>query len=228
MAIGLISMESYRRSISVALEFARRRGCAKINAAADVRIARKLRGEVTILTPDEVASLLHKCAPDLVPYIAICAFAGLRPLEASALDWSDVHLDMLQIEVRAKHSKTRRHRLVPIQPNLLKWLAPLRKPAGTIGYSRRYFRAAYAAVGIATWKNDVLRHSYGTYRLPILKSAEALALEMGNSPDVIFRHYRRPLGEQQGQEYFAIVPGTKLEYEGWLQVATRDNSDANA
>jgi integrase len=228
MAIGLISMESYRRSISVALEFARRRGYAKINAAADVRIARKLRGEVTILTPDEVASLLHKCAPDLVPYIAICAFAGLRPSEACALDWSDVHLDMLQIEVRAKHSKTRRHRLVPIQPNLLRWLSPLRKQAGPIGYSRRYFRAAYAAVGIATWKNDVLRHSYGTYRLPILKSAEALALEMGNSPDVIFRHYRRPLGEQQGQEYFAIVPGTKLEYEGWLQVATRDNSDANA
>ena len=166
---------------------------------------------MTILTPDEITKLLNKCAPGLITYVAICAFAGLRPSEASALDWSDVHLDMRQIEVRAKHSKTRRHRLVPIQPNLLKWLTPLRKQAGPIGYSRRYFRAAYTAAGIGSWKSDVLRHSFGTYRLPILKSAEALALEMGNSPDVIFRHYRRPVGEQQGREYFAIVPGTKPE-----------------
>lgn len=54
----------------------------------------------------------------------------------------------------------------------------------------------------------MLRHSFGTYRLPILKSAEALALEMGNSPDVIFRHYRRPMAEQQGQEVFVIMPPT--------------------
>ncbi len=228
MAIGAISMESYRRSIGVALEFARRRGFAKINPAADVRIARKLHGEVTILTPDDVEALLNKCAPELVPYVAICAFAGLRPSEASALDWSDVHLDMLQIEVRAKHSKTRRHRLVPIQPNLLKWLTPLRKQAGPIGYSRRYFRAAYTAVGIERWKSDVLRHSFGTYRLPILKSAEALALEMGNSPDVIFRHYRRPVGEQQGREYFAIVPETKPEARRKRRRTKRESSNANA
>ena len=56
---------------------------------------------------------------------------------------------------------------------------------------------------------DVLRHSYGTYRLPILKSADALALEMGNSADVIFRHYRRPVSEATAQAYFAIMPNTQ-------------------
>jgi len=54
---------------------------------------------------------------------------------------------------------------------------------------------------------DILRHSYGTYRLPILKSAEALALEMGNSPDVIFRHYRRPMNEATAAAYFDLQPG---------------------
>lgn len=112
----------------------------------------------------------------------------------------------MQIEVKAKHSKTRRHRLVPIQPNLAHWLSPLRRPAGPMGFSRRAFCAAYKAALIENWKPDVLRHSYGTYRLPILKSAEALALEMGNSPDVIFRHYRRPMAEQQRQEFFAVMP----------------------
>ena len=57
------------------------------------------------------------------------------------------------------------------------------------------------------WKMDILRHSYGTYRLPILKSADALALEMGNSPDVIFRHYRRPMNEVSASAYFDLRPG---------------------
>jgi hypothetical protein len=56
------------------------------------------------------------------------------------------------------------------------------------------------------WKMDILRHSYGTYRLPILKSADALALEMGNSPDVIFRHYRRPMTEVSASAYFDLRP----------------------
>ena len=58
---------------------------------------------------------------------------------------------------------------------------------------------------------DVLRHSYGTYRLPILKSADALALEMGNSADMIFRHYRRPVSEATARAYFAIVPNTQSQ-----------------
>jgi len=129
--------------------------------------------------------------------------AHLRP---RVFFWSDIHLDTMQIEVRARHSKTRRYRLVPIQPNLGKWLMPFRGKGGAIYYSRRKFREAYKAAGMEKWKMDILRHSYGTYRLPILKSADALALEMGNSPDVIFRHYRRPMNEACASAYFDLRP----------------------
>jgi hypothetical protein len=116
----------------------------------------------------------------------------------------------MQIEVRARHSKTRRYRLVPIQRNLGEWLMRFRSEDGAVYYSRRKFRAAYKAAGMDEWKMDILRHSYGTYRLPILKSAEALALEMGNSPDVIFRHYRRPMSEATASTYFDVRPGLQL------------------
>lgn len=112
----------------------------------------------------------------------------------------------MQIEVRARHSKARRYRLVPIQPNLGKWLMQFRSGDGAIYYSRRKFREAYRAAGMDAWKMDIVRHSYGTYRLPILKSADALALEMGNSPDVIFRHYRRPMNEVSASAYFDLRP----------------------
>lgn len=226
--VGAVSMESYRRSIGVALEFARRYGYAKTNPAADVKIAKKPSGEVTILTPTELHAFLNHCTPAIIPYVTICAFAGLRPSEAAALDWSDVHLDLEQIEVKAKHSKTRRHRLVPISKNLAQWLHPHWQPSGTIGYSRRAFRAAYQSAAIDNWKQDVLRHSYGTHRLPILKSAEALALEMGNSPDIIFRHYRRPMAEQIGLDYFSIVPKATPPAPDHLIALKPEGSDANA
>jgi integrase len=209
--IGSVSRESYRRNLSTFLEFGRRRGYSRVNPAADIKIRRRPEGEVTILTPAEVQVLLDKCASEIVPYVAICAFAGLRPSEAAALDWADIHLDSMQIEVRARHSKTRRYRLVPIQPNLAQWLSLTPTKSGSVYYSRRKFREAYKAAGIEQWKMDVLRHSYGTYRLPILKSADALALEMGNSADVIFRHYRRPVNEAMARAYFAIMPNAQSQ-----------------
>ncbi|HEY5769879.1 MAG TPA: tyrosine-type recombinase/integrase [Terrimicrobium sp.] len=206
LKVGSVSRESYRRNISVMLEFGRRRGALRANPAVDIKITRRPEGEVTILSLVEVARLLERCAPELVSYVAICAFAGLRPSEAEALDWADIHFDTLQIEVKARHSKTRRYRLVPMQPNLVAWLQPQRRDSGPVGYSRRKFRDAYKAAGIEQWKTDVLRHSFGTFRLPILKSADALALEMGNSPAVIFRHYRRPMTEVAAQKYFELLP----------------------
>ena len=124
---------------------------------------------------------------------------------------ADIHFDTLQIEVKARHSKTRRYRLVPMQPNLVAWLQPQRRDSGPVGYSRRKFRDAYKVAGIERWKTDVLRHSFGTYRLPILKSADALALEMGNSPAVIFRHYRRPMTEVAAQKYFELLPAKSAQ-----------------
>lgn len=206
LKIGNVSRQSYKRSVSVMLEYARRRGLLRVNPVCDIKFARKLEGEVTILQPTELTKLLECCAPDLIPYVVICAFAGLRPSEAAALDWQDIHFETLQIEVKARHSKTRRYRLVPMQPNLVAWLKLHQRESGAIGYSRRKFREAYKAAGIDHWKMDVLRHSYGTYRLPIIKSTDALALEMGNSADIIFRHYRRPMTEEAATLYFNIVP----------------------
>lgn len=204
--VGAVSRESYRRNIGVMLEFGRRRRLLRENPAADIKIARKPEGEVTILTPREVRRLLQECASEIVTYIAICAFAGLRPTEAASLDWKDINFETAEIEVKARHAKTRRHRLVPIQPNLMAWLMIYRKKEGRIGFSRRKFREAYAKAGFDEWPPDVLRHSFGTHRLPILNSTESLALEMGNSPDVIFSHYRRAMSKTGALAYFEIWP----------------------
>jgi len=116
----------------------------------------------------------------LMRITTICVLAGLRPSEAAALKWEDSHFETMQIEVKAKHSKTQCYCLVPIQPCLAAWLQLQHAESGSIVFSRRKFLEIYKAAGMDRWKMDILRHFYGTNRLSIIKSADALSLEMSN------------------------------------------------
>ena len=56
------------------------------------------------------------------------------------------------------------------------------------------------------WPHNVLRHSFISYRIATVKSAAQVALEAGNSPSIIFKHYRELTTEDQADQWFAIVP----------------------
>ena len=56
------------------------------------------------------------------------------------------------------------------------------------------------------WPQNVLRHSYATYRLSVLKNAAEVALEMGNSPAKLFSNYRELDRENHAPAWFAITP----------------------
>ena len=59
---------------------------------------------------------------------------------------------------------------------------------------------------IAEWPSDVLRHSYGSYRLAVLDGINKVASEMGNSPQIIVHNYRRPVSKADGKRWFRITP----------------------
>jgi integrase len=54
--------------------------------------------------------------------------------------------------------------------------------------------------------HDGLRHSYISYRVPILKDLPAVALEAGNSVEVILEHYNKVSTEKEAKRYFSINP----------------------
>ena len=56
------------------------------------------------------------------------------------------------------------------------------------------------------WKRNGLRHSFCSYRLAITQDAAKTSLEAGNSPQMIFRHYRELTTEDEAKEWFAIMP----------------------
>jgi hypothetical protein len=51
-----------------------------------------------------------------------------------------------------------------------------------------------------------LRHSFISYRLAQTKDIAAVALEPGNSPRMIFAHYRELCTGAEALEWFSILP----------------------
>ena len=59
-----------------------------------------------------------------------------------------------------------------------------------------------------TLKPNALRHSWISYRLAAIQNVAQVALEAGNSPAIIFQHYRELVRPGEATQWFAIRPET--------------------
>jgi integrase len=158
--------------------------------------------------------MLDHCPDDLIAPLAIGAFCGLRTSELSRLDWRSIDLAAGFIRIEANIAKTATRRIIPIPGNLQAWLAPLAQAEGPInpstddrGLNHRWVRGPARSAGV-TWVKNGLRHSFCSYRLAQTSDAAKVALEAGNSPTMIFRHYRELVTPDRAQEWFSIRPST--------------------
>lgn len=100
---------------------------------------------------------------------------------------------------------------MPIPDNLAEWLKLLPRQGKVIPGPKTSIAATDLAktMGIR-WRHNGLRHSYISYRIAEIKDAAKVALKAGNSPDIIFKHYRELVTEQDAREWFSIIPAA-----GW-------------
>lgn len=216
---------NYRASLATLLSFARQEGYLPRAVQTEAEFSKRYDGkggEIGVYTPEKLKTLLFNIEPRLLPVVAIGAFAGLRTAEIVRLEWPEIRFGQNVIEIKAAKSKTASRRLAPILPVLAEWLAPLRKEAGRVlvGVQDEFALATQFKKAVDAIKNDKgesfvkivhngLRHSFITYRMAILKSAAEVALEAGNSPRMIFEHYRELATEAEGKAWFAIQPDKK-------------------
>mgnify|MGYP002621925288 CR=1 FL=1 len=209
---------SRRRIIVTMFSFAKKQGYLHPDrqTAAQLSATYKVPDkEVTIFTPDEMRRILLAANARILPTIALGGFTGIRTAEIGKLRWEDINWDRGYIEVRAKVAKTAARRLVPIPENLKGWLAPWRHETGkivTLTSVAGALNTTGTKAGIpGGWRQNALRHSFISYRVAETSDVPRTALEAGNSPKMIFRHYREVVDEEAAKAWFSIEPP-----DGWM------------
>ena len=208
--VSPVSRNAMLVSVNILFSFALEQNylpAGRPTASSQLRKVKVPDTEIGIFTPEQFARIIHAAPSRLIPLLAISAFAGIRSAEIARLDWSAVDLDRRIIEVRAGQAKTASRRVVPITDNLAAWLAPLPRRGRVVPSCTQHkeITALAKSLGIE-WPRNVLRHSFISYRIAIVKSADQVALEAGNSPAIIFRHYRELTTEDTAQAWFGIMP----------------------
>jgi len=208
LALAPGTQNTFRRDLRTLFSFCTKRDYCATDPAKRTERAADLDKPPGILTPPQCSALLTAAGNDVLPYIAIGLFAGLRAAELEKLDWQEVNLQTGFIEVTAAKSKTKKRRLVPISENLAAWIRPLAATAGPVAPVglRKRFDAVKERAGLADWPQNALRHSYGSYRLAATADAARVSLEMGNSPQMVFAHYRELVTPDTAATYWTLAP----------------------
>jgi integrase len=163
--------------------------------------------DTRIFTPAQMKKLLEKAEPRFIPFLTLGAFAGLRAAEIGRIEWEAINMERGIIEIRAGQAKTASRRIVPMSENLKAWLRPCVSAGRVVSNPEIYKKVTPLARKLGfEWANNGLRHSFISYRIAVAKSADAVALEAGNSPAIIFKHYRELATEEQAAEWFNIFP----------------------
>lgn len=210
MKLGPQNYRNYRTVLNTLFQHAVARSYCFDNPIEGVERVKVDSGEIEIFTPAEIAKLLASASPEFLPFVALGAFAGLRSAEIERLEWQDIDLAGGFITVGAGKAKTRSRRIIPIQPNLAQWLIPYACQSGLIwkrtNNDLQDARAACVKASGVKWKDNGCRHSYISYRLADTQNAAQVSLEAGNSPGVVFKHYRELVKPDAAKSWFAVAP----------------------
>ena len=217
LGLSARSHDNYRQAVILLFRYAQKWSYlpeGKTEAEKTEPMGDDGEGEIAIFTVDEMTRLLKGAGNDVLPYLALGAFAGIRTAEIVRLDWQEINFDTGYIEIKKSKAKTKGRRLIKMQPNLVEWLRKARQTSGPVTRLVRPEKTASEVVGAklepaVAWKRNGLRHSYCSYRMAIAQDENIVSAEMGNSAQMVYANYRQLVTKEQAEAWFAIVPEAK-------------------
>ncbi len=200
--------------LSQLYNYAIRQGWAESNLVK--RITRPSVEDVApgILTPQQAARLLEYADKhQLLPYVAIGLFAGLRSAELHRLGWSAVKLSERCIIIGAEVAKKRSRRVVEINDTLAAWLAVCAKPSGEVVPLYNLTRSMHKLAKAAGLSPEVAAQRFAaqlsaSYHLAQHGDATKTAFQMGNDPVVVHQSYKALVSNGDIQRYWSLRPAT--------------------
>lgn len=179
--------------------------------------------DVEIYSVEEIKALLTTTAqlyPELIPAMAIMAFAGVRPDvedgEITKLEWDHIVLKDRQkrIEVPTRITKTKKSRTIKIRPALVSWLEWHKHQKGSVegmvspyrGTALRSRLREIHRTAKVKRIQDGLRHSFASYLVPI-DGKDSVSLELGHQGNlsVMDKHYRKNETRTEANKFWKII-----------------------
>jgi integrase len=210
------SKENHRRIVIALFSFAASQRYISKETSDDISAIKGPRvpaPNTEIFTPSEFRRFLEALSgPDLVLAV-LGGFCGLRSAELGRLRWENLKLDQGIVVVGADQAKTQSRRTCPIPPCAAAWIALTTpgapkdqiSPHDRPEYLSKHFTKIARRIGLK-WPANGMRHSFCSYRLAVTQNTAQVALECGNSPAILFKHYRELVSPAQAAEWFNVHP----------------------
>lgn len=137
-------------------------------------------------------------------YYAIALYAGLRQSEIVALPEDAIGKDHIAvIGIGKKRSRTKR--VVPVCPRLSSILKVTQGEPLTFDAYRHKKIKTLAKVA---WQEDILRHTWVSYRLALTGDAARTAMEAGHDSATMARYYVNARSKVEAEAFFGAHPAT--------------------
>lgn len=154
----------------------------------------------------------HKGRDQLLPFLYLQAFAGLRTEEAKRLTYEDLVIrngQIVAININADKAKTRTRRSIEVMPVFASYMhefAVLWKRTGKIAKWSKidlilHRIAKNNDVACLSWKHNQLRHTFATHLLRLWSDSARVAEYLGTSPAMLNSHYRELLPPDETESW---------------------------
>lgn len=166
----------------------------------DIKVGVRMPAVMSLAAADEAVRVARDYDARVLRKVVLCMLAGLRPSEADQLRNSAVQGDRLAV-VGVGKLRDRTSRLVPLSPRFKAvWaeVADCEEPATKMIWQLFIRRLSFK------WKQDMMRHTWISYRLALTGDLARTALEAGNSPRVVTRHYHDARTEADARKFFGM------------------------
>lgn len=168
------------------------------------------RKEPGIIKPDDMLRLLAAAKfsqPEVIPYLALGGFGGLRTEEIARLGTSNIDLERRLIFLSSEVTKTRRRRVVHMSDNLVLWLKNFWPEDGFFYNNHILMKRCRLCKRLGLkWPLNGLRHSYVSYAVELTRDAAHVAEQCGHSLTVLQNTYKSLATPEDAKRWFSIVP----------------------
>jgi len=179
--------------------------------AEDVTKMKVARKTVETFTPKELELILTHTREIWRPWVLLSAYAGIRTFEVLRMDWSFIRWEQRLIDLPPKVTKVNERRIIPMCDTLIDALNPWRSSEGPVCTDKvpqreieQILPKIKETMPKFKWKHNALRHSFGSYRTALTQNIPQVAIEMGNSIQMVKRHYLEAQTFDAGLDWFGI------------------------